>query len=251
MGGTIVTWLQNTEKLVTPSSRARSSVSAVDGAVVSNPTAKNTTSRSGSSIGDPQRVERRVDEADVGAARLGLEQVPVAAGHAHHVAERREDHPGVLGDGDGVVDPAHRDHAHRAARAVHQLDAVGQHVLDAVAVDRVGVPAAHLHELERARRRPARVMWPTSARAATGSRYSSTKRIAQPPPAAGVATLARRGSRDASSALELVGVGRAHHPQRVERHRRLGLVDLRHGEADVDQHPVARLRAPRPRAARC
>ena len=47
IGGTIVTWLQKTRKLVTPSSRARSSVSAVDGAVVSKPTAKNTTSRSG------------------------------------------------------------------------------------------------------------------------------------------------------------------------------------------------------------
>ena len=33
MGGTIVTWLQNTEKLVSASSRARSNVSAVDGAM--------------------------------------------------------------------------------------------------------------------------------------------------------------------------------------------------------------------------
>ena len=56
--------------------------------------------------------------------------------------------PGVVGHGDGVVDPAHRDHAHRAARAVHELDGRGEHVLDAVAVDRVRVPAAHLHELE-------------------------------------------------------------------------------------------------------
>ena len=35
------------KKLVTPSAFARLSVSAVDGAVVSNPIAKNTTSRSG------------------------------------------------------------------------------------------------------------------------------------------------------------------------------------------------------------
>ena len=46
-GGTIVTWLHMTEKLATPSARARLSVSAVDGAVVSKPMAKNTTSRSG------------------------------------------------------------------------------------------------------------------------------------------------------------------------------------------------------------
>ena len=47
MGGTMVTWLQNTLKLVRPSSRARSRVTAVDGAVVSKPMAKNTTCRSG------------------------------------------------------------------------------------------------------------------------------------------------------------------------------------------------------------
>lgn len=47
MGGTIVTWLEKTLKFVTPSALALSSVSAVDGAVVSKPTAKNTTSRSG------------------------------------------------------------------------------------------------------------------------------------------------------------------------------------------------------------
>ena len=46
-GGTIVTWLHMQEKFLTPSARARLSVSAVEGAVVSNPIAKNTTSRSG------------------------------------------------------------------------------------------------------------------------------------------------------------------------------------------------------------
>ena len=46
-GGTIVTWEHITEKFRRPSARARLSVSAVDGAVVSNPIAKNTTSRSG------------------------------------------------------------------------------------------------------------------------------------------------------------------------------------------------------------
>ena len=46
-GGTIVTWLQTHEKLATPSAFARLSVSAVHGAVVSKPIAKNTTSRSG------------------------------------------------------------------------------------------------------------------------------------------------------------------------------------------------------------
>ena len=76
----------------TPSALARFSVSAVDGAVVSKPIAKKTTSRSGFSRGDPQRVERRVDHADVGALGLGLEQRAARPGHAHHVAEAGEDH---------------------------------------------------------------------------------------------------------------------------------------------------------------
>ena len=49
IAGTMVTWLLNTEKLVTPSSRARRSVSAVDGAVVSKPIAKKQTCLLGSS----------------------------------------------------------------------------------------------------------------------------------------------------------------------------------------------------------
>ena len=47
MAGMIVTWLQNTEKFRIPSALARMSVSAVEGAVVSNPIAKNITWRSG------------------------------------------------------------------------------------------------------------------------------------------------------------------------------------------------------------
>ena len=42
-GGSTSTWLQNTEKLSMPSSRARRSVIAVAGAVVSNPIARKQT----------------------------------------------------------------------------------------------------------------------------------------------------------------------------------------------------------------
>ena len=96
-----------------------------------------------------QGVERRVDEADVGAAGLGLEQVARCCPGTRIMSPNEvKMTPGRLGDGDGVVDPAHRDDAHRAAGPVHQLDVLGQDVLDAVAVDGVGVAAAHLHELE-------------------------------------------------------------------------------------------------------
>ena len=55
--------------------------------------------------------------------------------------------PVALGDRHPVVDPAHRDHADRAARPVDQLDLIGQQVVDPVPVDRVGVAAADLHQL--------------------------------------------------------------------------------------------------------
>ena len=97
--------------------------------------------------GDPQRVERRVDHAHVRALRLRLEQRPVPSGDAHHVAEAREDHLGVPRNRDPIVDAPHRDHADRTAGPVDELDVLGQQVVDAVLVDRVRVPAAHLHHL--------------------------------------------------------------------------------------------------------
>ncbi len=47
IAGMIVTWLANSEKFVIPSARARRTVTAVEGVVVSKPIAKKTTSRSG------------------------------------------------------------------------------------------------------------------------------------------------------------------------------------------------------------
>ena len=88
IAGMIVTWLQKIEKLSRPSAAARSTVIAVDGAVVSNPIAMNTTRLSGFLPGDLQRVQRRVDHPDVGARGLGVEERPAPAGHPHHVAER-------------------------------------------------------------------------------------------------------------------------------------------------------------------
>ena len=130
-----------------PSARARSSVTAVAGAVVSKPIAKKTTSRSGLRARELERVERRVDHAHVGAARLRLEQRAAPAGHAHHVAEGREDHLRPLGERDRVVDAAHRDHADRAAGPVHEVDLGRDQILEPVLVDRVRVPAADLHDL--------------------------------------------------------------------------------------------------------
>ena len=47
MAGMMVTWLQKMEKFSSPSALARSTVMALEGAVVSNPMAMNTTRLSG------------------------------------------------------------------------------------------------------------------------------------------------------------------------------------------------------------
>jgi hypothetical protein len=97
-------------------------------------------------LGNAQRVERRVHHPHVRAGRFGVEQAAVRARHPHHVPEAGEDHV-LLRKRDPVVDASHRNHAHRAARTVHELDVGREQVVDPVLVDRVGVPAADLHEL--------------------------------------------------------------------------------------------------------
>src|SRR4051812_44422211 len=76
------------------------------------------------------------------------------------------------------------------------------------------------------------VMWVMTDRAALGSRYSSTNRI-------GPSLRPGRG-RDVRirHRRQLVVVGLSHELQPFQSPLRLVLVDLRHREADVDQHPV-------------
>src|SRR5438094_7544841 len=71
----------------------------------------------------------------------------------------------------------------------------------------------------------------TSARAMAGSRYSSTKRIVF---SLGLDPGGPQG-------VELFPVGLPHELEGSQRQVRLLLVDLRHGESNVDQHPVAGL----------
>ena len=146
MAGMIVTWLQKTEKFSIPSAAARRTVSAVDGAVSRSRSRRRPPGGRGSAercaarpaVSRPSGCRRR------GRWRRGRSP---RTGHSHHVAEAGQDDVRPLRDRDAVVHPAHRDDAHRTAGAVHELDVLGQVILDAVAIDRVGVPAAHLHDL--------------------------------------------------------------------------------------------------------
>ena len=148
MAGMIVTWLQKTEKLSSPSAAARSTVIAVDGVVVSKPMAMNTTRLSGfcRAIFSESSGEYTMRMSVPG--RLGVEErAPGCPGTRIMSPNEVMMVSGWDGQADGVVHPAHRDDADRAARAVHQRDRLGQVVLEAVLVDGVRVPAAHLHQL--------------------------------------------------------------------------------------------------------
>ena len=102
-------------------------------------------------LGERQRVERRVHDLYAAAGGLLLEQARRGAGHARHIAERGDGDVVGAREGDNGVDVAVRRHAHRAAGAGRQADALGHEVADAVARDGHRVRAAHLHERGAAR----------------------------------------------------------------------------------------------------
>ena len=124
---------------------------ALAGAVVSKPTAKNTTCRSRILLCQGHRVQRRVDDPHVAAFRLDVEQALRRTGHAQHVAERAEDHVRPLGDGHGLVDHLDGRDAHRAAGAVDESDFARQQVIEAALDDGVRLAAADFHDRPRAR----------------------------------------------------------------------------------------------------
>lgn len=95
-------------------------------------------------------IERRVDDSHITAAAFDREQILTAPRHTQHVAERTEDHARLRGDGQRLIDHLERRDAHRAARAVDQLDLVRKQLVDAVADDRVRLAAADLHQRPRA-----------------------------------------------------------------------------------------------------
>ena len=106
---------------------------------------------SGIAARDVERVERRVDDADIAAVRPRGEEVGIRARHAQHVAEGAEDRVGPAGDLDRLVDIVDRRDADRAAGAMDQRHLGRQQLVDAVADDGMGLAAADLHDRPRAR----------------------------------------------------------------------------------------------------
>jgi len=112
---------------------------ALAGAVVSKPTAKKTTRRSGC---------RRASSSDahVAALRLHRQQVLTRARHAQHVAEGAEGEARARRERERAVDHLERRDADGAAGSVDELHARRQQSVQAELEDGVGLAATDLHE---------------------------------------------------------------------------------------------------------
>src|SRR6185369_9657241 len=77
-----------------------------------------------------------------------IEQTRLRTGNAHRVAKSRKDYAGLLCDRDGIVHPAERNDADRAARPMNHFDVARQQVLDAILENRVRMATANFHQLQ-------------------------------------------------------------------------------------------------------
>src|SRR5262249_11052782 len=105
-------------------------------------------------LGELHGVERRVDDAHVGTLGLESPEIRPRPWPEPHLAERRADDTGALGDRMPLVDLFERRHTARAAGSMHELDLGGQQTVPPVLHDGMRLPAAHLHQRPRLRHQP-------------------------------------------------------------------------------------------------
>ena len=103
-------------------------------------------------FGKPHGIERRINNAHVAAPGFDRKQIRRAAGHAQHVAERRENDVGPRGDIKRLVYDFERRHADRATGAVDECNLLGQQFINAELHDGVRLAAANLHDVPGPRR---------------------------------------------------------------------------------------------------
>ena len=101
-------------------------------------------------LGNLHSVQRRIDNAHLPALAFNAKEIFAAAGDAQHVAKGAEDDIGLRGNRQRLVDHCQRGDTDGATRAVDQLDLLWQQLVNAVADDRMGLPAADFHDGPRA-----------------------------------------------------------------------------------------------------
>ena len=196
-------------------------------------------------------VERRIDDPDVAALRLELQEVAARAGDAQHVAERAEDHSGPRRDRVGAVDRLQRSDADRAAGPVDQLELRRQDAIEPVLDDAVRLAAADLHDGPR----PRDGLCDRRGQLLRGSAVPIFVQVlhgdSPPTPRCGRRRLTaseRRVETKSSTQTPALFPGDLrwfpqlveliHLFEELEHATRLGLVDARQREADVDEHVV-------------
>ncbi len=171
------------------------------------------------------RIHWRINDAHVRPAlRFQLQQIAARSRHAQHVAERTERHLRPRDDGVRPVDHLHRRDADRAAGAVHQFDRFGENFINAIFDDGVRLPAADFHDD------------PGPGRGAGNRGGQFFRRF-------GVAIFVEifhgksSGHRRRFQFIQLI------HPfvQEIKDPRRLGFVEARQGETDMNENVLADL----------
>ena len=101
-------------------------------------------------LGNVERIERGVDDADIAPCRLLRCERGGRSGHAHHVAKGGDDGAVYVGERDRVVDVTVGGNADGAARAAQQLEPGRHNGAKAIAADAHGVRAADFHKVDAA-----------------------------------------------------------------------------------------------------
>ena len=99
-------------------------------------------------LGNVERVERGVDDANVTPCRFLRSERGGRSGHAHHVAKGGDDGAVYVGERDRVVDVTVGGNADGAARAAQQLEPGRHNGAKAIAADAHGVCAADFHKVD-------------------------------------------------------------------------------------------------------
>ena len=81
---------------------------------------------------DLETIDRRINHPHVSAARLENEEIARGTRHPQHIAKRAKDDIRPAGDRMSLVDHLERGDAHGTARPMHQLDLVGQQLIDTI-----------------------------------------------------------------------------------------------------------------------
>ena len=95
---------------------------------------------------DLQAIDRRIDDANIRAARFEHEKIAVGPGYAQHVAEGTEDYAGSRCDCVRFIDHLERSGADRTTRPVHQLEFIRQQTIDTLFGDAASLAAADFHQ---------------------------------------------------------------------------------------------------------